>query len=565
MPRLTLFLFLFFTTLLTASFILTNQTQKNKNFTLEYLYDDSSSLTIDEIQKTDFTQTIPSQFTKGYHSGTSWFKITLENKSKNEDFILYFTEPFWSSLDLYTKENEEWSVQKNGLDILLKDRSIEDNNPAYHLHIHMGEKRTFYVKGKTVSGHIGEFQIFDKQEFFRPSRITITEAYTIYAFILLGLVLLNIYNFIMTKERIYMYYIAYVFSFILFTSMKSGSYLTLGLHGWDEGLHVVGAFVILFLLLFSGKFLKLNTYMPYMDRVFKIYASVFLVFALLISLSVPYSSLLFNIFSALFFILLLFTTITVWSRGFRCARYYFLALTIFAPTMLLMTLTFNTILDNTDITRYSFLAGAFIEIIFFTLLLTNRYLDTYSANKCLTMQTKELQEIKAQLTIEAKTDLLSGLHNRRYFSEMSQKSFLQAKRYEENLSIILLDLDKFKKINDTYGHQTGDIVIKVTADILKYLNREDDIVARYGGEEFIILLPHTNLYEALVIAENIRKKIESTEIHSESDDIFHVTASIGVAQLDTINDENISKTIQRCDNAMYKAKQRGRNKVFSLS
>jgi diguanylate cyclase (GGDEF)-like protein len=560
----TLFFFLFITTL-NATLTLTKDTKKYDDFRLKYFYDDSSSLTIDEIQIINFTQTIPNQFTQGYHSGTAWFKITVENKSNTEDFVLYFTEPFWSSLDLYTKENDEWSVQKNGLDILLKNRSIDDNNPAYNLHIHMGEKRIFYVKGKTVSGHIGEFQIFDKKEFYRPSRITITEAYCIYVFILLGLILLNIYNFIMTKERIYMYYIAYVLSFILFTSMKSGSYLSLGFPGWNEGLHVVGAFVILFLLLFSGKFLELKTYMPYMHKVFKIFAFVFLVFALLIFLSVPYSSLLFNIYSALFFMLLFYTTVTVWSKGFRCARYYFIALTIFAPTMLIMTLTFNTILDNSDITRYSFLAGAFIEIIFFTLLLTNRYLDTHSTNKCLTMQTKELKEIKDQLTIEAKTDILSGLFNRRYFSETSQEYFAKAKENEGQLSIVLLDLDNFKNINDTYGHHTGDAVIKETANILIELSRENDTVARYGGEEFIILLPETNLYEALTLAEKIRSTIESREIIFNEDEILHVTTSIGVAQVDTVNDENVSRTIQRCDNALYKAKQRGRNKVFSLA
>ncbi|NOR57802.1 MAG: diguanylate cyclase [Sulfurimonas sp.] len=561
---ITLFFFLFITTL-NATLTLTKDTIKYDDFRIKYFYDDSSSLTIDDIQIINFTQTIPSQFTKGYHSGTAWFKISVQNKSNTEDFVLYFTEPFWSSLDFYTKENDKWSVQKNGLDISLKDRSIDDNNPAYNLHIHMGEKRTFYVKGKTVSGHIGEFQVFDKKEFYRPSRITITEAYYIYAFILLGLIFLNIYNFIMTKERIYIYYIAYVSSFILFTSMKSGSYLTFGFHGWNEGLHVVGAFVILFLLLFSGKFLELKTYMPFMDRVFKIFAFIFLVFALLIFLSVPYSSFLFNIYSALFFMLLFYTTVTVWSKGFRCARYYFIALTIFAPTMLIMTLTFNTILDNSDITRYSFLAGAFIEIIFFTLLLTNRYLDTYSTNKCLTMQTKELEEVKDQLTIEAKTDILSGLFNRRYFSEISQEYFAKAKENEGRLSIVLLDLDKFKSINDSYGHQAGDDVIKEAANILIKLSRENDTVARYGGEEFIILLPETNLYEALTLAEKIRSTIESREIISSEDEILHVTTSIGVAQVDTVNDENISRTIQRCDNALYKAKQRGRNKVFSLA
>ena len=269
---------------------------------------------------------------------------------------------------------------------------------------------------------------------------------------------------------------------------------------------------------------------------------------------------------------------------------------LYLPSMGIMALAFNTVLPNTDITRYSFLIGAFIEIFLFTLILTNRYMDVNSekieaqnelldeknnneqrliseienqtdhltkANFRLIKQTEELQEIKEQLTVEATTDMLSGLYNRRYFFEASSKSFYTAMRYEQNLSMLMLDIDKFKNINDTYGHMIGDSVIRICANILKRLSRTSDILARYGGEEFIIILPETKLEEAMLLAQRIRKEIEQRDIDLNDDKIIHITVSIGVSQLDNENDTSIENTIQRCDNALYDAKNSGRNRVHS--
>jgi len=95
-------------------------------------------LEINDIENTDFTDVIPSQFSQGYYSGAAWFKINITNHSDNENFVLYFTEPFWSTLDLYTQNSCSWDVQKNGLNISLKERIIQDNSPAYKLYLFSG-------------------------------------------------------------------------------------------------------------------------------------------------------------------------------------------------------------------------------------------------------------------------------------------------------------------------------------------------------------------------------------------------------------------------------------------
>ena len=151
-----IFVLLFFSTVaLYATVTLTNEKLKYDDFTLHYFYDESNLADIQDIEKVDFANVIPSQFSHGYHTGTSWFKIDLTNHSNNKDFVLYFTEPLWSKLDLYTEKDGSWNVQKNGLDIGLKKRTIQDNNPAYKLHLPTGESATYYIKGQTISGHIG--------------------------------------------------------------------------------------------------------------------------------------------------------------------------------------------------------------------------------------------------------------------------------------------------------------------------------------------------------------------------------------------------------------------------
>ena len=157
---------------------------------------------------------------------------------------------------------------------------------------------------------------------------------------------------------------------------------------------------------------------------------------------------------------------------------------------------------------------------------------------------------------QAVTDGLTGLHNRRYFEEEAQKEVLRAQRQNQKFTVIGLDLDHLKHINDNFGHSCGDIAIKTVADVLKRNARSIDITARMGGEEFNILLPGVDHVGGLVAAERIRKAIEEVEI----DVLGHVTASIGVATFGEHSD-NLNELLELTDQAMYSSKKNGRNRV----
>ncbi|MDY6309831.1 MAG: diguanylate cyclase [Cyanobacteriota bacterium] len=157
---------------------------------------------------------------------------------------------------------------------------------------------------------------------------------------------------------------------------------------------------------------------------------------------------------------------------------------------------------------------------------------------------------------EAVTDVLTGLYNRRYFEESVEKEVQRAKRQKTPFSVIGIDLDHLKQINDTYGHSYGDLAIKTIADILKSNARAIDVPARIGGEEFDVLLPGIASDGAMKAAERIRKAIESKEIET----IGHITGSLGVATyLEHTN--NVEELLELTDQAMYNSKRNGRNRV----
>lgn len=173
-------------------------------------------------------------------------------------------------------------------------------------------------------------------------------------------------------------------------------------------------------------------------------------------------------------------------------------------------------------------------------------------------RTSLFEEIQ-QLAI---TDPLTGLFNRRHFDYLAERELRRAQRMKRTLAIIMMDLDHFKKVNDLYGHLTGDRVLKGIAERCKNTLRELDILARYGGEEFVILLPECDFERALQVAERLRTTISDKPFTTERDLIW-VTASLGVSALPAGSEKTLMELVREADLSLYHAKSAGRNKVHS--
>ncbi|MFH1645463.1 MAG: sensor domain-containing diguanylate cyclase, partial [Candidatus Omnitrophota bacterium] len=190
---------------------------------------------------------------------------------------------------------------------------------------------------------------------------------------------------------------------------------------------------------------------------------------------------------------------------------------------------------------------------------SQRVLSTLANFGAIALQNTELV---GKIREQSRRDSLTWLYNHQFFHERLGALINDARKNKEEIAVVIFDVDHFKGFNDTYGHQTGDYVLKTTAQMLQSEFRGDDVVARYGGEEFIVALPKRTEKEAASIADRIRKKLEETAFDFDNKE-FSVTASFGVAsaipsEVKTIDRELL---VKQADEALYKAKDAGRNRV----
>lgn len=175
-------------------------------------------------------------------------------------------------------------------------------------------------------------------------------------------------------------------------------------------------------------------------------------------------------------------------------------------------------------------------------------------------RTRELKEALNQIVTLAETDPLTGLYNRRKFTELAEIEINRSKRFNHPFILIMMDIDHFKLVNDTHGHDAGDAALQQLAQILRDNLRKVDAVARWGGEEFVILAPEINREQAMVLAERIRTCISGHTFAAG----FHITISIGISDL--IPSDSLDTLIKRADHALYQAKFTGRNRaVFEVA
>ncbi len=180
----------------------------------------------------------------------------------------------------------------------------------------------------------------------------------------------------------------------------------------------------------------------------------------------------------------------------------------------------------------------------------------------------KVKELRDKLTQVSSTDELTGLHNRKYLHERLEQEISRSKRYGTKLSCLLFDLDFFKVVNDIYGYDWGDVLLRSIADKLKQLVRKEDILTRYGDEEFLLILPNTPEEKAFLFAERFRKDIERMEFIPAGEEERHpITISGGISTFPCIEnaEEDVNTVIRYAEHALYNAKKRGKNKIVQFS
>lgn len=213
----------------------------------------------------------------------------------------------------------------------------------------------------------------------------------------------------------------------------------------------------------------------------------------------------------------------------------------------------SNLFDNEDLTMLEYFAAQ--SAVSIENVMHNDELETRVATR-----TAELAQANTRLRELAITDSLTGLYNRRFFFELAGKELSRAHRSQQPLSVMLLDLDNFKQINDQYGHLVGDQALQAVAKRIRDCIREIDILGRYGGEEFVMLMPDTDLASAIQMAERVCLGMNSDPIKINEQTIS-MAASLGVATLEVGQNITIDSLLDQADQALYTAKREGRNQV----
>ncbi|WP_228551105.1 sensor domain-containing diguanylate cyclase [Sporosarcina cascadiensis] len=543
----------------------------------DILRDPTNNITIDDLisgqYDTSFTASTEKYLSIFHTDDTIWLRLNADEiiQDKEQLYWLEYNDKI-EFLTVYSvKEDGSYDLQESGL-YNLEEQSV--NYPSFLFSMDDPSIKEIYLK---LDGQL-PLTIFTKL-YSNNSFIENVVSYKFYSGsfygFLLALSLYNLFLYFSFKERSYLYYTLYMFSFMLFQgTMNSFDVELLGhvLPAWllTKTLALSCNIMIVFMILFGKEFLELKQHLPKSNRLLNmaIVISILSTIGLFSGFSQYYSDLFITTFS-------LFVLIFLWISGFRLlwkghksARFYMLGWSVLLGSMIIQALVMLDILPLTlavfeEIPAYS----AMFESLILSLALVDKISLIIKENqqtqeelnetleKKVLERTIQLERIQIELEHLANTDRLTQIPNRVLLDHVLDREFERAAKEGLPFSIVLIDIDYFKNVNDTFGHQIGDYVLVEAAKLFKSSVNGSDTLGRWGGEEFLVICPSTTLEEALQLAEKTREKL--ADYHFV--DVGKKTASFGVASY--IPGDTPNTIISRCDNALYKAKEKGRNRV----
>lgn len=519
---------------------------------LEY-EDPTANMTFSEIRhlsSRDFTPLNKAVASHPFTGSAFWYQFKVENKENIPISRLIVFEPAWLDSVNITVVSSEGKLQSDhgGNTYPYSKRSI-DHYLINFKHLFEPGISTVYVQVKTRDPFIVSISIMEESAFLAEQVKASLYIGLIYGGIL-AMLLYNLFLFLGMRARYYGYYVLFLGSFFAMNASYNGytfMYLFSNaptVQNWAQSMSIY--FFSFAALLFARSFLNLEKY----HHTLYIITTYFIYFIVGVAvLSAMFGGYRYHVMFSIIFVMLIsiyLFAIALYSllRGNHSARFFLLGATSGLMGMFITALTVMSFIPYTYLTYKANDFGMYMDVVLLSLALADRMRST--------------QEKKLIAEKEAKTDILTGLFNRRAYYEISNMEYHRLLRHHRTLSVVMFDVDHFKQVNDTYGHDVGDMVLKSVAAIVKGIIRDYDYAFRVGGDEFLLLLPETNEKKAFYLAERIRRKIKHQKV-AEYNKLF-LTSSFGIAQY-IREDRSIESITRRADKALYKAKKAGRNRV----
>jgi len=550
-------IFLFFSTSTFAQgdIFIDDTPVKIENFTMGYFIDITGRLPLEKVKKENFIDS-KNKLSLGTKAKITWSKIIISSKSKL-DKKLFIHHPYAyhvKAIEFYvTQENKTLKTIKIDFDKTLPKATLYGASAIFVFDLPAFETRTLYIKTVSYTHQWFSLEIFDAENSKRALLSSDNDIAILFG-ILFSLAIYNFIIFIVSRTKENIYYSLYLLSASIWLTLSYGLLANVfELYGMGIfKLHISLMTMPIFLLLFLMTIF--NTKEEYKNE-----HKALLFILILISMDAFYG--LYDILGALKYssslaglmiLITLVVSISLYMKQNPLAKYFLIGHLFFIFFNAIAILYYKGLIEFNYITSHSVGIGIMLEALMLGFILS------YRINIL-----EEMKKSQDELKLLSITDPLTTLYNRRYFNTSAKDILNVSKKMHENLSIIMMDIDSFKKVNDTYGHTVGDEVLVKLAAKLKEISREGDVVCRYGGEEFIVLLSKTDLKSALTLAEKIREESSYIRIVSDKEEVFFFTLSLGVSEVDTKNDVDIKVAINKADEALYHAKNSGKNRVCS--
>lgn len=530
-----------------------------KNF--EIFEDTEGTLSFDAVSSADFQPYGEDTIFLGISRSAFWVRFVLPDNSYGDldnRYLLEMDNPSISKIDMYLpvaqKDGSISYVGKSGGQQRgLQQKEIWSPDTVISVPREYAAGQYVYLRLESLSALKLPVLLWQEKDFSQDFFIK-NIGYGIFYGILIAMFFYNLFIAFVLRDKTYLYYVLYIF-FMLIYQMDTHGYLNIFLK-MDYSLYMASFWVCLaaafvFSCLFTASFLQVHEDERYLSGVFK---GLILIALLQGSLGACGHSIWANklayflgMVEPVFFIALAIYKVV---QGFHPARYYLLAWGILSIGIVLWIMS-----PYRTMALHILMTASAAEVILLSLALSARF------------KMMRLQELALTRNIDyyrdlSLTDELTGLYNRRYLKKKSWQKMLEAKNSGEDLMLLVIDIDFFKRFNDTYGHWQGDQVLIRFSEVLLNILADEQMAFRFGGEEFVVLLPAVDKETALSVADRIRCDFSAEVFNPAVDKKVHVTLSIGVAALQA-NDTEAS-FFQRADKGLYQAKALGRNTVVFL-
>ena len=522
-----------------------------------------------------------------------WFRTTLHNPGKEAlHRQLEFAYPVLDYIELFViGSSGQVQRQVMGDKFPFESRPYPHRNFVVPLEIHAGETLQLYIRVHTSSALQMPLQLWqaDAREAHDQKQLLLQGLYfgTMLVMLIYNLILffgIRDWNYLL-----YVLWITFIGGFLASFNGLAFQYLWPHATEWnDQSIVVLLSLANVFGNCFSIAFLQLRQNLPRATPAFQAMMLLALLSAS-VALWLPYQlAIKFAIFNAVISILLIMAAaIHLWAAGFRPARLFILSWSSVLIGGVILAMNKFGLLPSNLFTEHAAQVGSALEAVLLSLAMVDRLnnerknseqarLDLLRAQQALLdsqrkqnealenrvrERTEELEKANRKLQEMSSTDALTGTRNRRHFDQAYASELKRMQRDGTDLSLLLLDIDHFKRINDTWGHQIGDECLRLVAQTIgQHSRRDSDTLARVGGEEFCILLPNTSAAGAIFLGETIRNAIAvlSPEISGQR---LSITISIGIASSSQQLPMSPERLLNLADQALYRAKQQGRNRV----